>query len=399
METLLRQYKNCYGNTEPHFHVFSPYCICPLGAHVDHQHGLVSSFAIDKGIDFLLSATDDGMVEMVSVQFSGFVTFNVGDKDIVRQYNWGDYLRGAVRTMQEKFTLTTGLRGIVRGSIPSGGIASSASLLCGFVTALAKVNHIMLCEDDIIEIASQAERQFIGLSSGILDQSTILYSQKNQLLYLDTETGERLLIPFCGDDDASAELPFKVVIFYSGVTRSLTNTNYNIRVEECQEAARLLQDYEKKDLGPENHILRRTNRNVFDKYASAMPPQYARRARHFFTECERVMEGTEMWRQGDVDAFGELMFESGESSILNYECGSPQLIAIYRSLRDFPGVCGARFCGAGFIGSCFALVRPDAVDDVRERVTLDYLQQFPMYRDGFRTFVCNPHGGIEFSDV
>ena len=31
------------------YHIFSPYRVCPLGAHVDHQHGLVTGFAIDKG--------------------------------------------------------------------------------------------------------------------------------------------------------------------------------------------------------------------------------------------------------------------------------------------------------------------------------------------------------------
>ena len=230
METLQRHYKSFFRDSEPGFHVFSPYCVCPLGAHVDHQHGVVSGFAINKGIDILFSATSNGQIEMASVQFSGIVSFNVREHEQVRQYNWGDYLRGAVWTMQQKHPLTVGLRGVFCGSIPSGGIASSASLLCGFITALAKVNHIELSKADIIEFASKAERQYIGLSSGVLDQSCILYSQKNQLLYLDTDTGERMLIPFNGDDDASAELPFKIVIFYSGVTRSLTNTNYNTEV-------------------------------------------------------------------------------------------------------------------------------------------------------------------------
>ena len=30
---------------------FAPYRVCPLGAHVDHQHGLVTGFAINKGVD------------------------------------------------------------------------------------------------------------------------------------------------------------------------------------------------------------------------------------------------------------------------------------------------------------------------------------------------------------
>ncbi|HEX2513740.1 MAG TPA: galactokinase family protein, partial [Chloroflexota bacterium] len=30
--------------------VFSPYRVCPLGAHVDHQDGAVTGMAIDRGV-------------------------------------------------------------------------------------------------------------------------------------------------------------------------------------------------------------------------------------------------------------------------------------------------------------------------------------------------------------
>ena len=40
------------------YHIFSPYRVCPLGAHVDHQHGLVTGFAIDKGVDLYFDVRD-----------------------------------------------------------------------------------------------------------------------------------------------------------------------------------------------------------------------------------------------------------------------------------------------------------------------------------------------------
>ena len=40
------------------YHIFSPYRVCPLGAHVDHQHGLVTGFAIDKGVDLYFDVND-----------------------------------------------------------------------------------------------------------------------------------------------------------------------------------------------------------------------------------------------------------------------------------------------------------------------------------------------------
>lgn len=396
---MYSDYKAFFKDSEPEFHVFSPYCVCPLGAHVDHQHGLVTGFALDKGIDILFSTTDDGTVEMASLSFPGMTQTNVRCQQYEHQFNWGDYLRGALWAMQQKYVLKTGVRGIIRGSIPSGGIASSAALLCGFIAAVAKANHMQLNRQKIVELASRAERLFVGLNNGILDQSCVSLCQKNQLLFLDTDSGEHSLVPFGGTGAPLAPLPFRIVIFYSGVSRSLTNTDYNLRVQECRTAANILQAYEDKNADLETSILRHTTRKTFDKYVSMMPPRYARRARHFFTECERVEEGMEAWRQGEIEQFGELMFESCESSILNYECGSPQLISIYRSLRHAQGVYGARFCGAGFIGSCFALVDPDEADNIREQVMADYVQEFPMYKDLVRSFICDSHEGVEIKEA
>ena len=73
------------------YHIFSPYRVCPLGAHVDHQHGLVSGFAIDKGVDLWFDITTDGSVELMSHSFSGEVHLRIDDKTRVKEGNWGDY--------------------------------------------------------------------------------------------------------------------------------------------------------------------------------------------------------------------------------------------------------------------------------------------------------------------
>ena len=56
MDELQKTFCQLFGETGKTFRVFAPYRVCPLGAHVDHQHGLVSGFAINSGIDFLLAA-------------------------------------------------------------------------------------------------------------------------------------------------------------------------------------------------------------------------------------------------------------------------------------------------------------------------------------------------------
>ena len=71
MDELQKTFCQLFGETGKTFRVFAPYRVCPLGAHVDHQHGLVSGFAINSGIDFLLAPTDTGRIEMASLSFSG----------------------------------------------------------------------------------------------------------------------------------------------------------------------------------------------------------------------------------------------------------------------------------------------------------------------------------------
>ena len=74
---LSQAYRTFFGKGDALYQLFSPYRICPLGAHVDHQHGLVTGFAFNSGIDFLFSATETGKVEMCSLSFEGLMTFNV----------------------------------------------------------------------------------------------------------------------------------------------------------------------------------------------------------------------------------------------------------------------------------------------------------------------------------
>ncbi|MDE5785498.1 MAG: galactokinase [Duncaniella sp.] len=395
MTDLFVAYRTFFGKGDALYQIFSPYRICPIGAHVDHQHGLVSGFAFDSGIEFLFSATATGKVEMASLSFEGLVTFNVTRPVDPVQGNWGDYLRGAVWAMQKDYQLTRGVRGIVRGSMPIGGLSSSAALLCGFVMAIAKANDIELSQQDVIDYASLAERKYVGLNNGILDQACVVLCESDKLLFLDTETGEHRLIPFGGDNPKP--LPFRLGIFFSGVTRKLTGTDYNLRVAECKTAAWIMQAYEGQHLKELTETrLRDVPENLLEKYSGAMPDRFARRARHFYSECERVRRGVEAWERGDIREFGQCVFESCESSINNYECGSPELISLYRIMRETPGIIGARFSGAGFKGACIALVDPALEESIREEVTRRYLAEYPQYKDSFEIFFCNPANGVDF---
>ena len=76
------------------YHIFSPYRVCPSGAHVDHQHGLVTGFAIDKGVDLWFDMNENGHAHLESKAFDGVVDFDIATPALVKQGDWGDYARG-----------------------------------------------------------------------------------------------------------------------------------------------------------------------------------------------------------------------------------------------------------------------------------------------------------------
>ena len=178
---------------EPDGVSFCSYRVCPLGAHVDHQLGKVSGFAIDKGIHFAYSATQYGIVELTSLQFEKRAQFHI-DHVPMPVHDWADYLRGATLALSKIKRLTVGISGVFDGDLPIGGLSSSASVTLAFLVALCKANDIVLTKEQLIETALNAERNYVGVNCGKLDQSCEVYSQKGHLLYLDTLDGSYELL-------------------------------------------------------------------------------------------------------------------------------------------------------------------------------------------------------------
>lgn len=374
------------------YHIFSPYRVCPLGAHVDHQHGLVTGFAIDKGVDLTFDVREDSAVNLRSETFDGDVSFDIAMPTLVKQGNWGDYARGAKFALQKRFQLAKGIDGVIKGSLPVGGLSSSAAVLIAYVMAFAKANSITLAPFEVMKIASEAEREYIGLNNGLLDQACIALGKKDHLLMLDCESNEYRLIPKHPNMP-----PFELGIFFSGLTRSLVSSDYNLRVAECKTAAWIVQAYENIPLKTqEKTFLRDISESMFKRHRDEMPPRFARRAEHFFGEHKRVREGISAWETGNLEWFGSLSKASCESSIHSYECGSPELIAIYEAMLTTDGIYGGRFSGAGFKGACIALVDPSKKENIEREMTEKYLSKYPQYKDSFRVCFCKSDDGARF---
>ena len=375
---------------EPEGIAFCPYRVCPLGAHSDHQLGKITGFAIDKGISIAYRPKRSGIVELKSLQFDKRAQFHIHSVPEEKENDWADYLRGAALMLSQKYPLKVGLAGVIEGSLPIGGLSSSAAVIISFLYALCKVNDIVLTQQELILTALAAENKYVGVSCGKLDQSCEVLSKKDHLLYLDTRDDSFELIPAHPDMK-----PYKIAVFFSGVERTLAGSKYNMRVDECRSAAYALKAYAGMEYGKYNEtFLREVPYEVYQQYKNRLPENFAKRAEHWYTEFDRVERGVQAWRCGDIETYGQLSFESGYSSIYNWETGSPELKGLYEIMRDTKGIYGGRFSGAGFKGCCMALIDPSYEEEISSRVTKEYLKQFPELEGKYSVHICESEDGV-----
>ena len=385
-EAFEKKYKKAPMNV-----AFTPYRICPIGAHVDHQLGKITGFAINKGIHIAYGPKQNGVVEIESLQFSKRAQWHVSSTPDKPEGDWADHLRGATIALNLRYNLRVGLCAVVEGELPIGGLSSSAAVIITFLSALCKLNNISLTPQELIEISKEAENKYVGVSCGKLDQSCEVYCKKDHLLYLDTKDDSYELIP-----QNPNMKPYKFAIFFSGIERSLAGSKYNMRVDECKSAAYILKAFAGIEYGKLNETyLSDVPREIFEKHKDKLPETFRKRAEHCYSEFERVEKGAEAWRRGDIEEFGKISFESGYSSINYYETGSPELIKLYEIMTKTEGIYGGRFSGAGFKGCCLAIINPDYQESILETVKNEYLKAFPQLEGKFSAYICESADGVQ----
>jgi len=368
------------------FLVDSPLRICPLGAHVDHQGGVVTGMTVDRQVAMAAVPETDAVVRVASLDFPGEAIVEVGSQVPTRAGNWGDYVRAAVAVLSKEHRLRTGFRAVIRGDLPGAGLSSSAAVLVAYLLALMRVNEIDISREKISGLVQRAENEYVGVASGRLDQSIILFAEHGHLTRVDCSDLTIEQVPHPPDWEG-----FRVLVAFSGVGRVLVDSGFNNRVSECHQAARLL--LERGGEAPREHpVLSEVQPEIFERFGADLPQAQRRRAAHYFGEQRRVHNGVEAWREGDLDRFGALMTASGASSIHNFESGTAELVTLYEALRDASGVYGTRFSGGGFGGSCIALIEPEAGPSIIEEVKRRYGVAHPESAAGASFHICRPGG-------
>lgn len=386
VDAFIEKYKK-----NPEHTAFTPYRVCPLGAHSDHNLGKITGFAIDKGIHIAYGPKMNGIIEISSLQFSKRAQWHIASTPSEKEGDWADHLRGATIALAQRYPLRIGICAVLDGELPIGGLSSSAAVILTFLSALCVLNGLYLHRYELIEISKEAENKYVGVSCGKLDQSCEVYCKKDHLLYMDMKDDSMERIP-----NNPNMKPFKIAIFFSGLERSLSSSKFNMRVDELRSAAYALKALSGMEYGKfEETNMRDVPYETYLKYKDQLPVNWAKRAEHWYTEFFRVEKGAEAWRNGDLEEFGRLVFESGKSSIYNWETGSPELIKLYEIMTHTKGIYGGRFSGAGFKGCCMALIDPQYEKEILETVEKEYLEAFPNLKGKYSGHICVTATGVK----
>lgn len=350
--------------------IFSPYRLCPIGAHIDHQGGPVLGRTLATGTMLAYEPLDSDEVHILSDTL-GEARFRIGDLDSA---HWVRYAQAAARVLGARH----GMQAWVSGALIGAGLSSSASVALAYLQAFADVNGMALTGGQLVQSEYRLEHDELKLQIGLLDPLTIMNGRRDALLFMDTLTAAVTPVP----DPPAAD--FAWIVAYSGVSRELTKSGFNLRVEECRQAAASLKD------GAQ--ILSDVPHERFEHEKMSLPENLRKRALHYYSEVERVHRGAQAWRQADFPLFGQLMDQSCASSITNYESGSEILIELHELVSGTRGVYGSRFSGGGYGGCVVALAGRDLAQTACESISAKFSANHPELPS--RVFVAETGDGL-----
>ena len=341
---------------------FAPGRINLIGEHTDYNGGHVFPAALTMGINLLLSSRSDNKACFYSANFDHVKVVEVELNTILSnpKAGWASYLVGAIIALHEKgHVVNRGFNSLFYGDIPNGaGLSSSAALGVVFVTAMNDLFKFGLSPQECALTAQRAEH-LAGTQCGIMDQFASAMGKKDHAIFLDCSTLEYQYVPVILDG-------YTLMIMDSCKKHALNESKYNERRGECDEAVRLISA--KKPI----KTLGELSEAEFKDLASLLPDPIVRRARHAVTENERTLKSLKALKEGHLIEFGEFLNQSHASLRNDYEVTGFELDTLTDAARAFPGVIGTRMTGAGFGGSCIALVPKGSENEFSRTVGEQY---------------------------
>lgn len=357
-----------------------------IGEHTDYNSGFVLPMAINMGITLTAELRHDNLVNVLARDFGETFTFSLSAIEKGTMHRWWDYIAGTCWSLLEENYKLSGADIEFEGDIPRGaGLSSSAALEVAVAAAMTALNGIEVDHKKLALICQKAENDYVGVKCGIMDQFASALALTDNALFIDCRSLEYEHVKINPDD-------YIFVIINSRVKRSLANSAYNNRREECKKALYVINS----ETGLTRKSLREVTEADLDSSRNSMPGKLYRRALFVVQENKRVINAVKALKKGNKIMFGELMNSSHDGLRDLYEVSCRELDMVVDISRGVKGVAGARMTGAGFGGCAVSLVHKNSVDELQRRVLegmSGIMPESPCF------YVTNPAGGFNVKEL
>lgn len=360
-EELAQSFNKRFGY-DPAKLYFSPGRVNLIGEYTDFNGGHVFPAAISVGTYGAIAPRDDNQIRTYSANYpeAGIQTITVTDLALRPYDTWIKYLRGVMTVMAEAgYPVTKGFDLAIVGDMPTAsGLSSSASLEILLLNMLKDMMGYQIDKLTIVKLGQAVENDYLGLKTGIMDQFAVAFGEDEQGIFLDTNTMAYEMVP--------AEFgEYRLLVMTTNKKRELTDSKYNERRAESEEALALLQE------NVDVETLGDLTVPQFEAAAADFEKDHAlvmKRARHAVSENQRTIAAKAALQAHDLVQFGEFLTASHASLRDDFEVSGIELDTLVETALRQPGVLGARMTGAGFGGSAIALVEKDQVPAVTTAV-------------------------------
>ncbi|KAA3657598.1 MAG: galactokinase [Chloroflexi bacterium] len=353
------EFEKQFGKT-PQIWSRAPGRVDLMGSHTDYNMGYVMTMTVDRDTWIAATPRTDGKVCIRSLNIKGESQFSLDDIKHDQRVPWSNYVRGMALMMQKAGYELQGFDGLVHSTVPFGsGLSSSAAIEMGTAVTFQQLSGFDLDSVDMAQLGQQAENEFVGVSTGILDQYSSAMGQVGSAIQLDCRhlTSESVRIA-----DG-----LQVVICDTRAERNLMGSEYDDRRAQCEEGVHLMQQHD-----PSIQALRDVSLEQFQTYESDLPKIVAKRCRFIIEESQRVLDLAAALPTGDHDRLAQLFRDSYLGARDLFEIGAPAMELMMQAMQSAPGVIAARQAGGGFGGCLVALVKADHVAHFSESVYQTY---------------------------
>jgi len=360
---LIQAFKSLYGHQPRLF--YAPGRVNLIGEHTDYNEGFVLPFAIDRGTTVAAASRNDDWIYVHSLALGKSGRFHLPSPLKTEAKSWLIYVEGMVRSLAASGLTAKGMDLLIGSNLPLGsGLSSSASLEVAIGFAVCAITDHLSEPLAIVAAAHDAETNYVGTKSGIMDPYVSVFGKRDFCLLLDCRNLESRKIPLPLTD-------YALVITDTQVRHELSSSQYNKRRMECEQSVAILQ----QSLSNVKS-LRDVTGEQFASIQHVLPLTLRSRCKHVITENARTLETARALSAGDIRRVGLLMFESHESLRRDFEVTSPELDLLVDAARKLQYVAGSRMTGGGFGGCTITLVSRNSVSDFCEAMRLCYYESF-----------------------